>query len=464
MPIRDFPWSIPAPAHFAGWLGVGRREITPPVGIYARNWGAARHDQAERIHRPLTATVSALSENEQSPAALVVSLDLGWWKSRDDEHWVRGILADAAGIPVDRVFLNLSHTHAGPSIHLGDLERPGGDRIPEYRRLVESRLREAVADAIASCEPVVARWSEGRDPVSVNRDMPDPDAPEQRCLVGWNPDSDPTPSRITVGRFCRPDGTPIAAWVQVACHPTTLGPGNRAISPDFPGALRETVESVLDVPCQFLQGASGDRAPIEQYSDNPEVCDRHGRSLGYAALAAWFAMPPAGAEPGWCGAVDSGAALGVWIQKPSAAATGIACQTVRVELAVKPSVDAVPGELGTPAARERHARVEQLRHLIGPDRPFVLEIPVWRIGTLHLCGIPGESYSAMANQLRERAVHGGLMVCNCTNGWYGYLPPRGIYALPNVYPALQSPFEPGCHEEVADRLSAWLAEPMGTAA
>ena len=32
-------------------LGVARVDITPPADIYQRMWGAARHDQAEGIHR-----------------------------------------------------------------------------------------------------------------------------------------------------------------------------------------------------------------------------------------------------------------------------------------------------------------------------------------------------------------------------------------------------------------------------
>src|SRR5260370_22587151 len=40
-------------------LGVARCDITPPVGIYHRMWGAATHERAAGIHRPLTATAVA---------------------------------------------------------------------------------------------------------------------------------------------------------------------------------------------------------------------------------------------------------------------------------------------------------------------------------------------------------------------------------------------------------------------
>ena len=37
-------------------LGLARVDVTPPVGIYHRMWGAASHDRATGVHRALTAT------------------------------------------------------------------------------------------------------------------------------------------------------------------------------------------------------------------------------------------------------------------------------------------------------------------------------------------------------------------------------------------------------------------------
>ena len=39
-------------------FGLARADITPPVGIYHRLWGAARHSQATGVHRPGTARKS----------------------------------------------------------------------------------------------------------------------------------------------------------------------------------------------------------------------------------------------------------------------------------------------------------------------------------------------------------------------------------------------------------------------
>ena len=42
-------------------FGVATRDITPPVGIYARSWGAATHEVAEGVHRPFTATAAVFA-------------------------------------------------------------------------------------------------------------------------------------------------------------------------------------------------------------------------------------------------------------------------------------------------------------------------------------------------------------------------------------------------------------------
>ena len=41
---------------FQGRIGVARRDITPPVGIRDRLWGAIVNDVYEGIHRTLTVT------------------------------------------------------------------------------------------------------------------------------------------------------------------------------------------------------------------------------------------------------------------------------------------------------------------------------------------------------------------------------------------------------------------------
>src|SRR5436190_17114975 len=68
-------------ASFSGRIGIARCDITPPVGIYARNWGAAKHDVADSIHRPLTLTALTLAPQSGGPALVFVDTDLGWWKT-----------------------------------------------------------------------------------------------------------------------------------------------------------------------------------------------------------------------------------------------------------------------------------------------------------------------------------------------------------------------------------------------
>src|SRR6188508_776478 len=53
--------------------GVARRDITPPGGIYHRMWGAATHDRATGVHRPLLATALVLESLDAiSPGRQVI--------------------------------------------------------------------------------------------------------------------------------------------------------------------------------------------------------------------------------------------------------------------------------------------------------------------------------------------------------------------------------------------------------
>ena len=48
-----------------------RADITPPVGLYHRMWGAAPHDQSTGVHRPLTATALWLGSLDSPGRQLV---------------------------------------------------------------------------------------------------------------------------------------------------------------------------------------------------------------------------------------------------------------------------------------------------------------------------------------------------------------------------------------------------------
>ena len=62
-------------ASFRGQIGVARVDITPPVGIYCRNWGAAKHDVADSIHRSLTLSAMTLATAAGDPSLVLIDAD-----------------------------------------------------------------------------------------------------------------------------------------------------------------------------------------------------------------------------------------------------------------------------------------------------------------------------------------------------------------------------------------------------
>src|SRR5690606_5825676 len=119
-------------ASFAGLIGLARKDITPSIGIYSRNWGASKTDIATGVHRPLTLTCMTVQEHTSALPLVLIAADLGWWRSAADERALRGAILEAFHLPESRLMFCLSHTHAGPVLFTEDRSRPGGDRIAPY--------------------------------------------------------------------------------------------------------------------------------------------------------------------------------------------------------------------------------------------------------------------------------------------------------------------------------------------
>ncbi len=444
--MSDVSGPIPAdlvPPTAKLWAGMARREITPPVGIYSRMWVAAAHDVAEGVHRPLYATVLAMSEGAGRPPLLLASMDLGWWQRSEDEWRVRGGLIEVLHLDPARVMVACVHTHAGASICLEDADKPGGNLIAGFLGQVRTGLIEAAREALARLAPAIMTWAYGRCDLAANRDLPEPGG--SRVVCGFNP-AHPADDTVLVGRICDTAGRFKATLVNYACHPTTLAWENRLISPDYVGAMRTLVErDTGGAPCLFLLGAAGDLAPREQYTGDVAVADANGRRLGYAVLAALESMLPAGQCLCYAGLVESGAALAVWARKSFAPSSVVLAERIDVELPLKPlpAEEQVRREMeccGDRVLAERLRRKLRVLRLVGSGPSCRMPVWIWRVGGAVFVGQSNEAYSALQVELRRRFPQAAVAVLNLVNGSCGYLSPPELHGS-DIYQVWQSPFD-----------------------
>lgn len=447
------------PRESAVTAGVARADITPPTGIRAHNWGAARTELATGVHRPLTATVLAFRDPAAGRWRYLLTLDLGWWRDTASFLRLRDPILAAVGADPDDLLLHLVHTHAGPSISDLGLDLPGADLLPGYQDMLIAAVIAACRSARDSAAPAVLTWAQGRCDLAVGRNLPCGD----RDVVAFDPGT-PADDTLLVGRLST-GGRTVATLVNYACHPTTLAHHNSLLSPDLVGATREVVESATGAPCLFLQGASGELSPREQYGPGTEQTDRNGRVLGHAAVAVLERMGEPGTRLRFDGVVESGAPLGLWQREPTAVPADVDCTAVVVPLPARPAptADQVAERwsgIDPVAATERLRRATRLAegYLDGDTARHPLW--VWRLGDAVIVAHPGEAFSALQTTLRTRHPDRALLVLNLTNGpGFVYLPDAGSYHR-DRYQVWQTLLAPGGLElltDAADRLIAGLA-------
>lgn len=432
---------------FEGLIGVAQEDITPPPGIYSRNWGASAYDVAEGIHRPLKLTCITFQSKNNGRSLILISADLGWWRNYREEIAFRTNLLKSLKIEPNQLMFCLTHTHAGPVISPGESDKPGGKYIIPYLESIHHSAIKAVNRALSSSVPSMLTWHYGKCNLATNRDLPDHES--DRFLTGFNPAAE-ADDTLLVGRITDQRNHIIGTIVNYACHPTTLAWENRFISPDYVGAMREIVESATRAPCLFLQGASGELSPAEQYTGDTMVADKNGRQLGYAVMATLENMLPPGKEFSFSGIVESGAPLAVWKQKEYQSPAQLSAKMIDVPLNLKPlsslaEIERQYNDCEDRVMKERLARKRSIREAIGNGEVAQIPLWVWRLGDSFLVGHPNEAYSGFQKGLRKKLSPKSVAVMNIVNGGVGYLPPHELYDK-DIYQEWQTPFAPGSLE------------------
>jgi hypothetical protein len=336
-----------------------------------------------------------------------------------------GILAKATGADPQQIAISFSHTHSSGWFVPDRLSLPGGELIPGYLRELDERVGEAGEQALAKMQEVSISYATGRSNMAGNRDYWDAERGIYAC--GFNPDA-PADDTVLVGRVTDTSGKSVAVIVNYGCHPTTLAWDNSLISPDYVGALRQTVEQATGATCVFLLGACGDLGPREGYVGDTGVADRNGRQVAYAALSALESMDPPLTDFVYTGPVVSGATLGTWAPAPQSSerlqsVTQIAGGRFHVELPVRErpdraqlerdladwnaKSDAANAQGDIMAARDARAYAERARRWLArlDDLPagesFAVQFSVHRLGDAFWVTCGGEPYNILQVELRR---------------------------------------------------------------
>lgn len=437
-------------------FGVSSRDVTPPLGIYARSWGAAKHDVMDGVHRPFNATAALFKSLRGNVELALVALDIGWFQDMDDERELRAAIHARTGLDAPNLLINMSHTHAGANINSSALDKPGVQLIKPYLAHLANHISDAILEARNKMQNAWVTYGYGKCSLATNRDFFDTDAQQWAC--GFNPQGH-ADDTVLVARVTNDDGKILATLVNYACHPTTLAWDNHLLSPDFIGATREILEREFGAPALFLQGASGDVAPREDYVGDAAVADKHGRQLGYAAASALTALPPPAQKFVYTGIVSSGAELGTWEYQNISAqeksrAKEMFARELFVELARRelPSANALQDMYVRETNRKEQERILRRMYIqkaLGESNVHAMPMWFWRLGDAALIAAPNEFYQSFQEALRAKFPDTPLFVLGVTNGTLGYLSPRETYGK-GLYQEWQSPYAAGCLEQAIE--------------
>lgn len=429
--------------------GAARVSLEPPLGLAMVGF-VRRHETARGYGLPLEATALAL-EGADGLRVVLAGVDTAGIQAPEVDR-LRERVAAATGAPVAGVLLNWNHTHCAPpgGRSLIGLGGPPADELPPAEAAYVDHLHAKVVSvarlAAERLEPARPVWGTGRLDEAVNRRER---TPEGRTILGWNREG-VVDTAVPVLQLRRPDETAVCTAVGYGCHTVTVGPDVLLYSADFPGPLRERVRAWTGGECVFLQGAGGNVLTRFAFTDSEAEAVRVGTAL---ALEALHALAREEAWPTRIERLPGGSVTPFSLYRPrpaDAPQAPLALAEERVAFPLLPLPDAAEvaalraefdaavdaaraegadaGRMNTVLYHASWARRTQERILAG-TAPTTAEGPVAavRIGDGAIVTGPGEIFSEIGLEVRERSPAQATLYAGYTNGAVSYFPTAAEY-------------------------------------
>ena len=397
--------------------GVARVDITPPLGLPVGCW-AARKALAQGVHEPLVAQALVLSDGERTAA--IVATDLVF-ASAELAKTVRERVAELTGIPATAISVHASHNHSAPSLVRGSTVG-GLPDIPAFGRYADALgdlLSGAAYAAWRRLEPARIGAATGRvEDVSGNR------VDRMRAVD----------DALTVLRIDRADGRPLAAVVNFATHPISVGGVTVEWDAEYIAPLREAVEgAIAGVECIFLQGCAGDVAPYDWWFGNYEASrhgyelrDRLGRAIGSHAVSLYEGIRgeadvPVAAETAWLDLRRRRHAYGVEELRELAAELDGPTDAEWPEV-WGPEVHTMTSAQTFPRTYQQGAVRMYLDMVERAAEPVATQIVGIRAGDTAIVTNPFELFNAAGRRIKERSPFATTIAVAYANDYAGYLP------------------------------------------
>jgi neutral ceramidase len=408
--------------------GVARIDITPPMPSDCVGF-VRRAAPAIGVLAPLTATALVLEDAEQR-RAVIVALDLiGISCAQADQ--MRHMVGAAVGASPDAVFLNCSHTHAGPHATPGSLRKLGGSmrEIFDKERLYIESLPYQISGVatMAARELVAVRLGAGSTAVpgiSVNRRERTNDG---RTILGWNPEG-ALDDELIVLKLATEEGRTVAVVTNFACHPVVLGGENPNVGPDFPGALRALVERNLGGMCLYALHVASQVSPYATHVQRVAYGSVTPISLYRTVLDA--DQPP---QPISWGSVEAELPL-----KPLPTLDDVEALLNEYRATLQGAIDA-----GRPQSElnplDYHVQwaersVERLKSGEEIETSVTAYVQAIRIGDVAIVGLPGEPFNEIGRAVKDASAAPFTLFAGYSNGYIGYFPTAAEYPFGGYEP------------------------------
>jgi hypothetical protein len=454
--------------------GTGRRCTNPPPNIAHGGWGAQKHEQAEGIDMDMWVTALALSDGATTVLILDVDIQI-LTNERADQ--IRVAASEATGVPITNIRTCATHTHSGPVPYKSWIEK-GYEMVGPWFDNLARWCAEAAAEALANLQPVEVRVGRGACVINANRRCVTPDG--QRYL-GVNRAA-PCDHEVIVVRFdpvAASNSEPVAVLVNYACHATIMGPANRLITPDYPGAMKRTVEQAIGGRCVFLQGSAGNVGPVQGFQADPAVYRGLGEVLGHEVAKVALAMRSIPSRVTLREVIPSGAPLGAFdCEFATIAATPLQVRHVDISVPLReglPEKNAAAATLEHWKARLTAARARnddaaiteaiymarradiQLRRAddFGGRTKAAVRTHLITFGDVALVGCNIEPFWEIGRAIKDGSPFPVTFMCGYTNGRMAYLPTADEWTK-GGYEVENSPFGQSAAEALQREILAVL--------